>query len=426
MYFLTPSRHQEQDMTRRSRKALIIGAGIAGPVAAICLKRAGIDAEVFEAWPYSTGIGGGLQIAPNGMHVLADIGLADQMIREGSICESFDFCSQSGQKLASINRNMAQRFGQPAVNMCRATLNEAILAKATAEDIDVHFEKRLLSIEDRADQPVIAHFADGSSAEGDFLIGADGVHSAVRGHVVPFGPKPFDTGLIGFGGFVPRRLLEHTGIGQRVETTFGQSGFFGYGFCSPCPEDGAMWWSTQPSHGIDAATFRAMSQDAIRRHLLNFHAGWHDPIPQLLEAAKDIVVTSTLDVATLPNWSRKRSLLIGDAAHATSPHAGQGASVALEDALRLGRLMRSDQEISEIFGNFENERRPRAERIVALARRNGNSKGEFSATGAWIRNRMLQLLIPLTHKGMDWIYAYNPCAVTSRPETSTRRDRLAA
>jgi 2-polyprenyl-6-methoxyphenol hydroxylase-like FAD-dependent oxidoreductase len=413
-------------MTRRSRKALIIGGGIAGPVAAICLKKAGVDAEVFEAWPYSTGIGGGLQIAPNGMQVLADIGLADQMIREGSIAESFDFCSQSGQRLASINRNMAQRFGQPAVNMCRATLNEAILAKATAEDIDVHFEKRLVSVEDRADQPIVAHFADGTSAEGDFLIGADGVHSAVRDHVVPFGPKPFDTGLIGFGGFVPRSLLEHTSVGQRVETTFGQSGFFGYGFCSPDPDDGAMWWSTQPSHGIDAATFRAMSQDAIKRHLLSFHAGWHDPIPQLLEAANDIVVTATLDVATLPNWSRKRALLIGDAAHATSPHAGQGASVALEDALRLGRLMRDDQEIGAIFEDFERERRPRAERIVALARRNGNSKGEFSASGAWIRDRMLKLLIPFTSKGMDWMYAYNPCTVTPRPETRVRRDRQAA
>src|ERR1700744_3088032 len=365
MYFLTPQRHQEQDMTRRSRKALIIGAGIAGPVAAICLRKAGIDAEVFEAWPYSTGIGAGLQIAPNGMHVLADIGLADQMIREGSICESFDFCSQSGQKLASINRNMEQRFGQPAVNMCRATLNEAILAKATAEDIDVHFEKQLVSIEDRADQPIIAHFADGSSAEGDFLIGADGVHSAVRRHVIPDGPEPFDTGLIGFGGFVPRSVIENTPIGQRVETTFGQSGFFGYGFCSPDPRDGVMWWSTQPAHGIDAATFRAMSQDAIKRHLLKFHAGWHDPIPRLLEAAENIVVTATLDVATLPIWSRQRTLLIGDAAHATSPPAGQGASIALEDAMRLGRLMRSGQDLGATFQPFESERRPRAERVVA-------------------------------------------------------------
>ena len=89
------------------------------------------------------------------------------------------------------------------------------------------------------DRPVLVHFTDGSTAEGDFVIGADGVHSAARRHVIPDGPKPFDTGLIGFGGFIPRSVIEHTGIGQRVQTTFGQSGFFGYGFCSPDPDDGA-------------------------------------------------------------------------------------------------------------------------------------------------------------------------------------------
>ncbi|HTE96509.1 MAG TPA: FAD-dependent monooxygenase [Bradyrhizobium sp.] len=415
-------------MTKRPRKALIIGAGIAGPVTGIFLKKAGIDAQVLEAWPYSTGIGGGLQIAPNGMHVLAEIGLADEMIRRGSIAESFDFYSQSGMRLGSVNRNMKARFGQPAVNMRRATLNEAIVNKAWCEDVELAFEKRLVRIEDRADQPVVAHFADGSSAEGDFLIGADGVHSAVRAHVIPDGPQPFDTGLIGFGGFVPRSLIENTSIGQRVETTFGQSGFFGYGFCSSDPDDGVMWWSTQPAHGIDAAIFRAMDQDALKRHLLQFHAGWHDPIPQLLAAAENIVVTATLDVATLPTWSRKRVLLIGDAAHATSPHAGQGASIALEDAMRLGRLMQDGQELGVTFDTFERERRPRAERVVALARRNGNSKREFSAAGAWIRDRMLKLLLPVTAKGMDWMYAYDPRAAgsTSQRQTSGRRDRQAA
>ena len=189
-------------------KALIIGGGIAGPVTAIFLKKAGIDAELFEAWPYSTGIGGGLQIAPNGMHVLAEIGLADEMIRRGSIAESFDFHSQSGARLGSINQNMRQRFGQPAVNMCRATLNEVLINKAWCENVELRFEKRLVAIEDRADKPIVAHFADGSFAEGDFVIGADGVHSAVRAHVIPDGPKPFDTGLIGFGGFVPRSVID--------------------------------------------------------------------------------------------------------------------------------------------------------------------------------------------------------------------------
>jgi 2-polyprenyl-6-methoxyphenol hydroxylase-like FAD-dependent oxidoreductase len=397
-------------MTKRPRKALIIGAGIAGPVTAILLRRAGIDAQLFEAWPYSTGIGGGLQIAPNGMHVLAAIGLAGEMIRRGSIAESFDFYSQSGKRFGAINRNMEQRFGQPAVNMRRATLNEAIVDKAWSEDVELGFEKRLVRIEDHADQPIVAHFDDGSSAEGDFLIGADGVHSAVRAHVVPDGPKPFDTGLIGFGGFLPRALLDGGPIGQRVETTFGQSGFFGYGFCSPDPDDGVMWWSTQPGRGTDAATFRAMSEDALRRHLLEFHAGWHDPIPRLLEAAENIGVTATLDVATLPTWSRKRVVLIGDAAHATSPHAGQGASLALEDAMRLVRLLQEGQELGASFEAFERERRPRAERVVAFARRNGNQKGEFSATGAWLRDRMLRVLIPLSARYQDWMYAYDPRA----------------
>jgi 2-polyprenyl-6-methoxyphenol hydroxylase-like FAD-dependent oxidoreductase len=311
--------------------------------------------------------------------------------------------------------------------MCRSTLMEALVNKAWSENVELHFEKRLARIEDRADQPVIVHFTDGTNAEGDFVIGADGVHSAVRQHVIPDGPRPFDTGLIGFGGFVPRALIEDFGVGQRVIATFGRSGFFGYGFSSTDPETGAMWWSTQPSHGVDAATFRAMDQDMMRRHLLDFHAGWHDPIPRILQAADDIAVTDTLDVATLPTWSRGRTLLIGDAAHATSPHAGQGgASLALEDAMRLGRLMALRKELRETFQAFEEERRGRAEKIVAIARRNGNSKHAFSATGAWVRDWMMRLLVPLTSKGMDFMYAYDPRGATSPPQMSGQRDRQAA
>jgi 2-polyprenyl-6-methoxyphenol hydroxylase-like FAD-dependent oxidoreductase len=413
-------------MTQRSRKALIIGAGIAGPITAILLKRAGIDAEIFEAWPRSTGIGGGLQIAPNGMHVLAEAGLASEMIQRGAVAEAIEFYSQSGAKLGTVNRNMGERFGQPAVNMRRSVLNEAVLAKADAADIEVSFEKRLVRIEDRADQPIVAYFADGSSAEGDFLIGADGVHSAVRNHVVTDAPKPFDLDLVSFGGFVPRSLLESARTPPSLIMTVGQSGFFGYGFCSSDSDTGAMCWSTMPAHGIDAATFRAMDQDALRRHLRRYHAGWHAPIPQLIDALQEIVVTASLDLATLPNWSRGRALLIGDAAHATSPHAGQGASVALEDALRLARLLREEAETGTAFAKFESERRARVERIVALARRNGNQKREFSRAGAWFRDQMLKLVLPLNARSQDWIYGYDPRAVTSRPQTKFPHDRLAA
>ena len=222
-------------MTKRP-KALIIGGGIAGPVTAIFMKQAGIDAELFEAWPHSTGIGGGLQIAPNGMHVLAEIGLADEMIRNGSIAEAFEFHSQSGTRLGSINHNMQQRFGQPAVNMCRATLNEALINKAWCDNVELRFEKRLVAIEDRADRPIVAHFADGSSGEGDFLIGADGVHSAVRGHVVPDGPKPFDTGLLGFGGFVPRSVIADIPSASASSRRSGKAGSSAMASAAPIPK----------------------------------------------------------------------------------------------------------------------------------------------------------------------------------------------
>jgi 2-polyprenyl-6-methoxyphenol hydroxylase-like FAD-dependent oxidoreductase len=413
-------------MTKRARKALIIGAGIAGPVTAILLKKAGFDAAVYEAWPYSTGIGGGLQIAPNGMRVLAEAGVAAELIRQGSICGAIDFYSQTGARLGSVNRNMVERFGQPAVNMRRALLNEVVVDKAWSSCVEMHFQKQLVRIEDRADRPIVAYFADGSSAEGDFLIGADGVHSAVRNHVVPAGPQPHDLGLIGFGGFVPRSLIEATDGSETMRMTFGQNGFFGYGFCNPDPQRGAMCWSTQPLSGIDAATFRAMDQAALRRHLARYHATWHQPIPQLIEALDEIMVTASTDLATLPNWSRGRTVLIGDAAHATSPHAGQGASMALEDALRLVNLLVCEEQPEIAFQQFEAERRPRVEKIVALARRNGNNKREFSRAGAWVRDHMIKLMLPFHARSQDWIFGYDARSLMSRPETSGRRDRLAA
>ena len=225
---------------------------------------------------------------------------------------------------------------------------------------------------------------------------------------------------------MPRSLLESTGTPSSLIMTVGQSGFFGYGFCNSDPNTGAMCWSTQPTHGIDAATFRAMDQGALRRHLRRYHAGWREPIPQLIDALQEIVVTASLDLATLPNWSRGRALLIGDAAHATSPHAGQGASIALEDALRLARLLHDEKDTGIAFQDFESERRARVERIVALVRRNGNQKREFSRAGAWFRDQMLRLVLPLNARSQDWIYGYDPRAVTPPPGKKSPHDRQAA
>jgi 2-polyprenyl-6-methoxyphenol hydroxylase-like FAD-dependent oxidoreductase len=140
-------------------------------------------------------------------------------------------------------------------------------------------------------------------------------------------------------------------------------------------------------------------------------------------------VVASLDVATLPAWSRARTLLIEDAAHATTPHAGQGASLALEDAMRLGMLMQSSRELGAIIDNFESERPPRAEKIVARARRNGNNKREFSPTGAWDPRSNAQAVASAqrARNGLD-VRLRSPrgvAAVTPPPQTSGRRGRQA-
>lgn len=391
----------------RTCKALIIGCGIAGTAVATFLRRAGLDVEIFEAWPRPTTIGGGLQVAPSGMHVLAELGLADEVRDAGVIACSMRFYSQSGNIIGTINRNMEEKFGQPAVNIRRSALQNILLSQARWHAADVSFGKKLVAIDDRPDRPLVAHFEDGTSAEGDLLIGADGVHSTVRNVLLPQGPKPFDIGLVGFGGFAPRGVLETTGVGSELRLTFGRSGSFGYGYVGPDPALGAMWWSTQPATGIDAPTYRAMGQSALKQHLLAFHDGWHQPIAQILEAAENIIVTATLDIESLPRWWRGRAVLIGDAAHATSPHAGLGASLALEDACRLAKALESCSDLEAAFTSFESERRPRAERVVAIARQNGNSKRAFSPAGEFFRNQMMRLMLPLFAGGRDWMYDYD-------------------
>ena len=204
--------------------------------------------------PIPTGIGGGLQIAPNGMHVLAEIGLAEEMIGRGSICGILRFPFAIRRPPRLVNQNMRQRFGQPAVNMCRATLNEALINKAWCENVELRFEKRLVAIEDRADQPIVAHFADGSSAEGDFVIGADGVHSAVRDARDPRRPKAVrhrPDRLRRLRAAIGDRRTRRSGSAWRRRS--GKAASSATAFAVPIEDDGVMWWSTQPSHGADAA-----------------------------------------------------------------------------------------------------------------------------------------------------------------------------
>jgi 2-polyprenyl-6-methoxyphenol hydroxylase-like FAD-dependent oxidoreductase len=274
----------------------------------------------------------------------------------------------------------------------------------------IAYGKRLVAMEETA-TGVTARFEDGTKAAGEFLVGADGVNSRVRDIILPEGPKPAFTGLVGTGGFLPRSSapLKHGESEATMGLYFGDGRFFGYGFGDRGEANGAFWWTALERDTPIGDTERAaITFDQVRDGLLLEAANWDERVRQIVDATtRYIPPLNIFDVASLPYWSRGRVVLIGDAAHAVSPHSGQGASMALEDAIVLAkRLREKPHEITAAFRDFEAERRERVERIVAYGRRSGDTKKKRGPVAAWMQRLLMPLFIRLAGRGMRWVYSY--------------------
>ncbi len=393
---------------------LIIGGGIAGSSLALLLHQAGISSAVYEAYPQAENIGGGLQIAPNGMRVLERIGMAARLLTQGVAAEELSFENRSGTVLARVGNGRGRRYGFPAVQIARSALHKGLVDEAARRGIPIAYRKRLIDISFGCDG-VVARFEDGTSAEGTILIGADGVHSRTRGIILPDGPRPAYTGIFTVGGFashpelVPADALEM----ERQHMIFGREGFFGYGHFDPQNPSRVMWWShLERAREPLKEEYVRWPTEQLRGELLERHHGWQQPVQTILRSATELMRGPVYDVASLPTWWKDRVLLIGDAAHAISPHAGQGASLALEDSMLLAKLLRERQvgcqeSHAETFARFVQARRVRVEKVVAEARKRGDGKRVLTPAQAWVRDRFLSILLRASGERMnDWMYSY--------------------
>ncbi|MFH7819148.1 FAD-dependent oxidoreductase [Neobacillus thermocopriae] len=392
------------------KKAMIIGGGIAGTSVALFLKRLNFEVEIYEAYEKRKDIGGGFQIAPNGMKVMDELGLADAVLKNGVECPVMQFQNDKGKVLACVPQMGREKFGLPSVNIARSTFHEILVEAVKKNGITIHYKKRLKTIIEN-NESVTAIFEDGTEVSGTFLIGADGVHSKTREYVTENGPKPVYTGLQNVGGFAPLSSIGELRLQNEYPTflTFGRRGFFGYTLCNKGDGEEVMWWSNIPeSRELSREQLRQIGTEEIRKELLNLHQNWHPPIETIIQQSRSIFKSNIYEMGRLPNWSRNRVVLIGDAAHAMSPHAGQGASVALEDSMYLAKLIRdSNLPIERIFQLFEVHRKERAEKIVKTARRNGSGKKELNPVACWFRDKFLSIALPIfAGKGQDWIHGY--------------------
>lgn len=392
------------------QRALIIGGGIAGPVLALFLKQAGFCVQVFEASHGVSDTGGALGLAPNGMNVLAAAGVAEQIGDVSVTGHEWAFENQYGKLLACAPAGDPARYGQPSIMITRAALHQVVIDRAIGLGIPVSYNKRLVSIDHTPGQPIVAHFSDGTAAEGDFVVGADGIRSQVRQTVMPEAPKPVYTGLMAPGGFSPCLDGNVTPrSNQRVHFIMGQNGFFGY--FNTVTNDGprTLWWSTASTPLESKEHIAATSKADLQQRLMALHGNWAAPVPQLIQSATDIINIAIHDVPSLPRWSAGRTVMIGDAAHAVAPHSGQGASMALEDAQYLAKLLHESNgnQPESVFAMFEQQRRPRTDKVIALGRRNGQRKEKMPSFAYWIQQQMIRIFVPLTSaKKQDWLLGY--------------------
>jgi FAD-dependent urate hydroxylase len=385
-------------------RALVIGGGIGGPVAAIALARIGVEPVVFEARPPADGDHGlFLNMASNGLGVLHQLGinLADA---DGWPVPRMVMWSGAGKRLAQVANGTGPN--QYPTSMCvrRDDLHRILRQQADADGVAWHSEARFTDGEVTPDGAT-ARFADGSAARGDVLVAADGVWSTARRILDPAAPSPAFTGQLSIGGFSRVDDLEPTRDTQHF--VFGRRAFFGY----LVRDDGWTWWFANTVGVAEAKRqeLQARSTGEWIAHLRDLFAGDLPVIDRILAATiGDVGAYPIFDLASVPVWQRDRGVLVGDAVHATSPSAGQGASLAVEDALTLALCLREQPDVREALTRYEALRRRRAERVVRHARRIGNSKTP-GPLGRVVRDALLPIVLPRVSSParLGWLYDHH-------------------
>ncbi|KUM88475.1 MULTISPECIES: FAD-dependent oxidoreductase [Streptomyces] len=343
-------------------RVLVIGGGIAGTATALALHKAGFEAVVHEAHPDSAeDIGAFLTLASNGMRALAQLDASAAVTAIGFPLTSLRLLDDTGTEQAHAPMG---EVSDPLLHyrcLRRGDLNAALQAEAGRRGVAVRHGARLVSVEEGPDQ-VTAHFADGTTASGDLLIGADGLNSAVR-RSVSLGTRPCHAGQYVFYGYT--RTASPPGADACITMVRGSGAAFGY---AVSPDGETYWFARVSGDPLPAEELAQGTPARWRDLLLPLLRKDATPAADLVAATGDeLMVTNATEIPTGTPWRSGRILLIGDAAHAASPATGQGASMALEDAVVLAKSLRDAPHPDAALTLYETLRRPRVEHNITVS-----------------------------------------------------------
>jgi 2-polyprenyl-6-methoxyphenol hydroxylase-like FAD-dependent oxidoreductase len=372
---------------------LIVGGGIGGLTLAALLHRRGRECLVLERSSRFAPVGAGLVLQPNAIKALRIGGIESAVAGRGAALQRLQLRDQRGRVLSSVeNSTFLANFFAGAAGFHRATLHAALLDLIPASSIRLNAEVRSYG---QTEADAYVDLATGERVQGAAVVGADGLHSAVRRQMLNDG-EPRYSGYSSWRGVTARGSLWPAG---RTSEAWGRGERFGL---VAIDGERIYWFAT--------ANVPPGGRDAGKSDLLKRFGGWHDPIRAVIESTPEdaIVRTDISDRDPVRRWCDGRVALLGDAAHPMTPNLGQGGGQAIEDAVVLDLVLSAQADYALAFKDYEARRIGRTAKVVEDARSFGRmgqlENGAFRA----VRDFAVRMTPPfVTLRALRWLYDFD-------------------
>lgn len=397
-----------------SKRVAIAGAGIGGLCCALALAKRGFKVNVYEQAAAIIEVGAGIQLSPNALHVLKELGVAP-ILQAQAFCPQHAVMRhyQQGKNYFSVplGKSCEQRYGAPYWHVHRADLQHALYQACLENQVTIQLDSQVLSYQQQADQLCVnVTLAKQQQFETDILIGADGIHSKVQATLLDnlsLTSAPRFTGQVAWRGTLNTKDLPANLVEPNANLWVGSGKHFvsyyvrgGEQINFVAVEERSDWQHESWSQQGEITQLRELFKD------------WHPQVQHILAAAQQCFVWALFDREPLSTWVDGNVALLGDACHPMLPFLAQGAAMAIEDSYVLAAVLAKNANIPEALIQYQQQRLTRT-RIIQLSARKNASLYHMSTRFDRAKLQVLSMLSAsglsskLASKMLDSTYAHN-------------------